>query len=41
MPSPDRADAFVLACYQNALVQAQVVQKGDADHRVGPKVEVS
>lgn len=41
MPSPDRADAFVLVCYQNALVQAQVAQQGESDHRVGPKVEVS
>ena len=34
-PSPDRADAFVLACYQHALVEGQIAQQSAATHRVG------
>lgn len=36
-PSPDRADAFVLACYQHAVVETQFAQKAAATHRVGPR----
>lgn len=36
-PSPDRADAFVLACYQDAHTSAQVAQKSASLSRVGPK----
>lgn len=35
--SPDRADAFVLACYQHAMVQAQIAQQSPELARVGPK----
>ena len=35
--SPDRADAFVLAYYQHAFVEAQFAQAVDSHHRVGPR----
>lgn len=35
--SPDRGDAFVLACYQNASVGVQFANRAASTHRVGPQ----